>query len=600
MLTAIPRPATARPQIYARGVARSQVASVLILGLAIVVGHYLAAPAVPIFEPDSGSYLAFASYRPAGYPLLLALMGEQGALVVQPVLAALALTYLGWELLVLTRSALMSCATMLAIALNPFLLVYHYKIMSDSFYASLLMVLLGLLVHLVRKPSLGILSTASLVAGAMIAVRSAGVFVVPLMALAAFMLHSKVHSRMALLAAAVVPLLLVAITENLVRNVEHRGEVVSVLGVTLYGKAGLIEAPPSNDQSPLVIALERTYAPIRELIAASPSAAIARYLTVNYEVCIEYSCSNLLGIDTASSAALQAARARIAANPLGYLQLSWRHYAALWSPYGPTIPSELQAANDFLDAHRPLPFEEQAPVFTQSLRAARVGVFAEPAMFVAALITAMLALAGLAAALRRQNLPPVLTVATIAALAVQGAAVVNALGGVGIPRYTLAMWPAIMVALACWSWSLLTWGGVTQMLPNAPRSRSRARARKAAKKASLKAAPLTVPKPVVLPELVDPAQLKPAPAKTLRPPIAKPASPPLKPLEAVTGSAPEAVKSANLSEAGEPVALKAPIQKVEHVTTTEPAPTKKAQPLKEAEPELEAERAEEKEPAEAK
>ena len=73
MLTAIPRPATARPPIYARGVARSQLAGVLTLGLAILVGQMLAAPALPMLEPDSASYLAFASYRPSGYALLLRL-----------------------------------------------------------------------------------------------------------------------------------------------------------------------------------------------------------------------------------------------------------------------------------------------------------------------------------------------------------------------------------------------------------------------------------------------------------------------------------------------------------------------------------------------
>jgi hypothetical protein len=580
-----------------RGVAGAQVACVLILGLAIVVGHYLAAPATPILEPDSGSYLAFASYRPAGYPLLLGLMGEQGALVVQPVLAALALTFLGWQLLALTRSALMGCATMLAIALNPFLLVYHYKIMSDSFYASLLMVLLGLVVHLVRKPSLGVLATASLVAGAMVAVRSAGLFVVPFMALAALMLHSRIHSRAAMLAAAIGPMLILAVSEPAIRNVSHRGEVVSVLGVTLYGKAGLIEAPATDDQSPLAVALERTYAPIRELIAASPTAPIARYLTVNYEVCIEYSCSNLLGIDTASPAALQAARKRIESNPLGYLRLSWRHYEALWLPYGPTMPGEFQAANDFLDAHRPLPFEEQAPVFTQSLKPARLALFAEPAMYFAALMTALLAVAGLAAAMLRRVLPPVLTVATMAALAVQGAAILNALGGVGIPRYTLAMWPAIIVALTCWSWSVLTWVGATQMFPDAPRARGRAR--KAAKKASQKVASRAVPSPAELPDLVDPAQLKPKPAKPVRPPAAKPASEPFMPLVPTAAKDLEPTKEERPA-ADELVAVKAPVQKVELVGTTEPAPKKKAQPVKEAEPELETERAEEKEPAEAK
>ena len=593
MLTAIPRPATARPPIYARSVAPAQLAGVLTLGLAILVGQMLAAPAMPMLEPDSASYLAFASYRPSGYALLLRLLGEQGALFAQPILAALALTYLGYELLALTRSSLLAGATMLAVALNPFLLVYHYKIMSDSLYVSLLMLLLGLLIHLVRKPSPGIFATASLVAGAMISVRFVGWFVVPLMVLLPLLLRSKVYSRLTFLAAALLPMLLIALTEAGVRTATHSGSVNSLLGVSLYGKAGLIDAPPLTDPSRAAFVLDKTYAPIRELIAVSPTAAIARYLTVNYEICIEYSCSALLGIDTASPDAVRAALARIAANPLGFLRLTWRHYVALWSPYGASTPGEYQAANDFLDSNRPLPFEEQAPVFAKSLKPPRLGVVAEPAMFIVALLTGVLALAGVAAAILRQVLPPALLVAVIAALAVQGAFVLTALAGVGVPRYTLAMWPAMILALAGWGWSLLTWIGIN--LPMPQRS-VRAAPKKVAKKTP-KAIQRVQQDAATQPELVDPAQLRPEPAKKPASAPVKPPSEPTKPAASAPTKPSAEAPAANEPEIPKPESPKEtkPVQEVELVDA--PEATKKAQPVKEAEPAKEAEMAKEKEPA---
>jgi hypothetical protein len=581
MLTAIPRPATARPPIYAHGVARSQLAGVLTLGLAILVGQILAAPAVPILEPDSGGYLTFASFRPSGYPLLLWLVGAQGALAVQPTLAAFTLTYLGCELLALTRSALLAGVTMLAVALNPFLLVYHYKIMSDSLYVSLLMLLLGLLVHLVRKPSLGFFATASVVAGAIITVRSVGCFVVPLMVLVPLTLRSKVHSRALFVAAALIPMLIIAVTETGLRGAAHNGSMNSLFGTALYGKAGMIDAPPLAGPSRAAVALEKTLAPIRELIAASPSAAITRYLTVNYEACIQYSCSVVLGIDPASPAALQAARARIGANPFGYLRLAWRHYVALWSPYGASTPSDYEAANDFLDSNRPLPFEEQTPVFNKSLKPARLSLVAEPAMFIVALLTGVLALAGIATAILRQVLPPVLMVAVIAALAVQSAFVLTALEGVGVPRYTLAMWPAMMVALAGWGWSLLIWLGAN--LPLLQRAPQTAR-KKIVKRARSKPAHLSQQKPVRPPELVDPAQLKPAPFKGTSAPVVKPTSKPAKiQIEVEAAKEPAPTKDANPAKDAD--------------TVVAPEPTKKAQPVKVAEPTKEAETAKDKEPA---
>jgi hypothetical protein len=464
---------------------------VLTLGLALIVSHMLAGPGAPVLEPESASYLEGLSFRPGGYPLLLHLIGAEGAYAVQPILAALAITWLGVEVLFATRSALAAGATMLAIALNPFTLAYHFRILPDSLYVSLLMVQLGLIVRFVRKGTLPPILAASVVAGMMIALRTSGWFMLPVLALAALTVRSRIHYSRTLFAAAVLPLVLIAGADTGARALLHPGEPVTLLSHALYGKAGLIDAPAPEPQSPAasVLAassLERAFAPVRELIAQSPGGAIARYLTANYETCIAYACASLLGVDPASPEARAAARARILANPAGFLRIVWRDYRALWSPFGPARPDAEPAANAFLDAHRPLPFEEQAVVLTQTIKPVALSAAIEPALLLVGIITGILALGGLAAAARRLALPTTLAIATIAAFAVQSQFSLAALTGAGLPRTTLLMWPAMTLALVAWGAALVLWLKSDLKLPQLA-------------KPAAESAPAVKPVPVVAP-----------------------------------------------------------------------------------------------------
>lgn len=423
----------------------------LVVALAAVAlaGFLWRSPLAPIIEPDSPGYIDFASSRPVGYPLLLQLAGVQGALILQPLLAAFALAYFGCELLRLTRSVPLTYATMLAIAFNPHLLVYHHRIMSESLYVTLVMIFLGLIMHLARKPTPGWMAVTSTVAGVMISVRLAAWFLLPLLVLAVLMLRARVSTTAPWLAAAVVPLLAVTFAEHQFRSAWHDGKIVSLLDVAFYGKAGMIEAPAMGDETPAARLLEHDYAAVRKIIDQSPDAAIRRFLTINYETCIEFTCTSARGVDAASGTARAAALPRIIANPIGYLKLAWLHYTALWLPYGVLHPTEAPVINAFIAAHRPMPFEREVDVLKQDIRPFHTATVMQPVMRLLGLLTTVLTLAGLISVVVPRALSPTLVVALLCALAVQGAFVLVALTGVGIPRYMLAMWPALMLMLAC-------------------------------------------------------------------------------------------------------------------------------------------------------
>ena len=419
-------------------------ASLVALGGVFLAGLLLGAPPQPVLEPDSASYLSFAPFRSALYPLFLAAFGSKGAFVVQPVLAAIALVYLGWEVLALSGSLGLAAGVMAAIAVNGPLDRYHWTILTESLFVSLLTVLLGLLLRLCRRPSATAALLASATAGLAIALRPAGWFLLPLLVIVVPL--RRMPARF--LPLLTIPLLLITAAEH-----QYSGGG-STLTRQLFGKAGMIEASPGGSETAAAVVLERDFAPVRALLAEAPDADAAAYLSLNYETCLEYACSAALGIDPASDRAKAAALARIRANPAGFLALAWRNYRALWTVYGASHPGEPARIAAFVAPRRPLPFESSVEMLIADIRPVAAALVLQPLVRAIGLVTAGLALAGLGAAIVGFPVSPPWAAAMIAALAVHGGLALVALTGVGIPRYMLALWPAMMVALGSAGWAL--------------------------------------------------------------------------------------------------------------------------------------------------
>src|SRR5262249_14244529 len=171
------------------------------------------------------------------------------------------------------------------------------------------------------------------------------------------------------------------------------------------------------------------------------------FLTVNYELCIERPCTKTSAPHLNKQDVEQATRARIAANPLGYLDLTWRHLRSLWAF---SSSQHISSKNEtFLDELRPLPFEELIPVLGQQPRAQPPLPMAEVLRSVLAVATLCLALFGIICLLTGRVLPQVAVLATTAALGVQGGALLTAMTGIGIPRYFFVLRPFLVTALVC-------------------------------------------------------------------------------------------------------------------------------------------------------
>lgn len=446
---------------------RAVIAALCALGAVYV----LATTAAPVIAPDSADYLAAAPVRLLGYPLFLSITGVGGAVVLQPVLFALALTVLGWETLETSSSVVLAVAVVIAAMVNPYLAEYHASVLSESLAMTTLVALLAAIVRFVRAPSWPRAGCASLIAGLAAAVRPTGYALIPVIGVMILLERRRLPSRRAVAVAAIVPMLALPLVERLAARAVHRGEMTSLMGRVLFAKAGIVDAPPgpvpAADPARLSLerALEVRYAPIRDLIDSAPTRDVRDVLTLYYEGCLQWRCVDGLRRGTGLSEprvndlTSEVGLARLERAPMRYVALWALNYRALWKAYPARHPATAPALNAYVASRRPLPFE--ADVFAPeghyafTIEPYPPAAFLRAALSLAGWATGALALLGLGAALIKPALPPMLAAATLAALAAHGGLLFTAALGAGAARFTVSFLPAIMMALLYAGWCLL-------------------------------------------------------------------------------------------------------------------------------------------------
>ncbi|MDX2201344.1 MAG: hypothetical protein NW223_01215 [Hyphomicrobiaceae bacterium] len=432
----------------------------------------------PVLAPDSASYLDWAAHRTLGYPLFLSLAGSTSdAVVLQIILAGACLLFLGSSARAFTGSTFAALAAMALIAANPELAKYQASILTESIFVSLTMLILAMLLRLLAKPAVRVPDVAAL-SGAMglaVAIRPPGLAFLPLLAILAVLLWPRVRARpLALAGAAILPALGIVASERLAASALHSTPPVSMFERTVFAKAGMLDAGPApypagDPRRAVWEDLDAQMSAARRLVAGAPGAAARHYIAVNYEVYAQYHIDRSAA--QAAAGALgqrpgailrEVGLARIAAAPWAYLSLSAQHFAALWRLYGASHPAAAPGIGRYLDAHRPLPLAGAGGVLDQPIAPRAAALVIQPA------VLALGALSGLAIAwlliawLRGAASAPVMA-AGLCALMVNGNFLLVALTNIGIPRYMLAMWPALMLmavllAVSVWrAWSARKW-----------------------------------------------------------------------------------------------------------------------------------------------
>jgi hypothetical protein len=429
-------------------------------------------PPGPITTPDSAGYLDFLPIHTLGYPVFLKVLGASGAIVAQPLLFAAALACLGLETLRLTSSLTLSAATIVAVMLTPELRIYHASILTESLFVSGLLMFLASTIRFVRVPSPPNATRAAVVAGLAATVRRTGLVFLPVLSIMVLMQWRRLpQRRWPIVAQAIVPMLLILSGERLAARAIHGEHVGSLLGVHLFAKAAMIDAPPAPrtsadpERSRLENQLEVQYAPMRDLIDRAPRAARS-VLTIYYESCLQARClqelrgSMPLSEPRWNDLLTTVGFERISRAPLRFAALTATHYGSLWTVSKQHHPNTAPLLNAFIASNRPLPLERAAFALDRSenleFRSIEPVRFIQPIVILVGWLTGCCAVLGMAAAASRRLPPPALSVAFLAALTAHAGLLLTALLAAGISRFMVSLWPAVTTATLFSLWWIVS------------------------------------------------------------------------------------------------------------------------------------------------
>lgn len=148
----------------------------------------------------------------------------------------------------------------------------------------------------------------------------------------------------------------------------HGKQVSSLAGRHIYAKASLIDAEEHNRvgftplEHRVADLMERDFAPIRDRLRGIEDPEVFDIVRFNYEVCIQYSCSQeLLRAVRVPRAELDRAMLkvgwkRLRRRPRIAIALAWDEYRGLWTLHPGKASASAAVYNRFLASSPPLPY----------------------------------------------------------------------------------------------------------------------------------------------------------------------------------------------------------------------------------------------------
>jgi hypothetical protein len=415
-------------------------------------------PQVKVIDADTPSYLDFSPWRSAGYPLILdgveRVFGLPLAVIPIQIwtfaAAAAFLLVVTWRLF---RSPLATAVAAIALLANPFVAMFHFKLMTDSWYVSTLTAMVGLgLIALARGTRWPLIVIGGLI-GFSISLRPIAAPLVLLPVLLAWLAAPRAPGRILRnVAFAALPLAAFVAAEFAVYAAAHGPERGSPAPRHLFAKAMMLPAPPALP-GPLgaeARRLHETFAPARALSDGIDGFGLRRFVATRYELTAQWRFHDALDTtalerDTGLSKdeiMTMIGRAGMLAQPVAAARLALAHYASFWLVPENMSPSEYAALITLRARPEGVPLAGLVDLEPnrKPIRLWWLGRLTTLGAFLATL--AALLAAGFVWLRRGLGaLDPALALAAILSLSAHATAAIVAVTAVAVSRYTLTFWP---------------------------------------------------------------------------------------------------------------------------------------------------------------
>ena len=413
---------------------------------------------LPLMQPDSHSYIDFSPVRTIGYPFFLwSVKSVFGTYAAIPFLQLLFLTLATASLAVafyrLTRQLALCFLLIGGIMVNP-VYIHIFNILTEALSITLLIMFMNILIVFFQKSSLKLLMLLSFIAGLGILVRPVHYAYVPILFILAFWRYYPVPVKPVYrLMASFVPVLVIVVAgcwgqyqKNGIFRLDTMGSF------NMIGKVSLIADKDIPSRHPQFMAeMVQFSQPVNNYLNQTLTLRMRYLLSAPYYDYFRY--QYLPGINRRVNADsriyAETAWDIVKARPLAFAKDVWMNYCALWQLYDLQTMKEKKLLKTFIDSHIPSPYMSYPwypdvasvsikthPLFVGGIRLVLAGI---------ALCGLIMVLAAAFTLFKKQAFSPLILTGATVALVTQSHFIVTALSQAGLPRYSFAQWPGIVL-----------------------------------------------------------------------------------------------------------------------------------------------------------
>jgi hypothetical protein len=421
-----------------------------------------------VIRPDSASYINFYAIRTIGYPVFIwffrRVLGSIDNIVyIQLLFFSASVLFLVWRLSKCKFGWFLVVGAEVSTFLVPFLTAFHYQILTESLFFSLTNIFLGLIVMLINNPrKKTIWIWLGIVAAIATTVRPVGasyIPVTPVMAVLFWWFLGEGYWK-ATGCSLMTSIFILAVFFGGVAAVRGSDQGPSLLSTVMFAKSALVAAGsspyPSDDiRAKLWDRLEADGKAVRDLLekAGEVNMAVESELRGGYEVYFEYeqgqkimSSLPVKGKDI-NDLKLKVSLRRLFDNPVGYLGLSLHNFVDLWSAFSGSFPLFVRDGNQFILNNSPLPLNATEKGIFPKMEAQPIAALAFPLLMMVGVISFSILLLAFSKRFFDENLRRLMILPVALSLMINGNFLLVALTGVGIARYSLAMFPSMVLML---------------------------------------------------------------------------------------------------------------------------------------------------------